>query len=158
MEIIYEPDGKAKEYSPLAANLYDGCDHRCTYCFGPSTLRKKREIFHTMNQPKKDALIRLAKDAKNLCIAGDEREILLSFVTDPYQTIESEEKITRQSIKILKENNLRFTILTKAGNRAVRDFGLLENYDRASFGSTICFTKQEDADNWEPTQTNQTHQ
>ena len=41
MGIIYEPSGKAREYAQLAANLYEGCDHRCTYCFGPKALRKK---------------------------------------------------------------------------------------------------------------------
>ena len=77
MEIIYEPSGGAKEYAPLAVNLYKGCDHRCIYCFGPSTLRKEREIFHTKNQPKKDALTKFAKDAEKLNAAGDDREILL---------------------------------------------------------------------------------
>ena len=81
---------------------------------------------------------------------GDDREILLSFVTDPYQAIESDLNITRQAIKILIENNLRFTILTKGGIRAARDFDLLKNYNRASFGTTICFTKQDVADKWEP--------
>jgi len=150
MGIIYEPNGRAREYAQLAANLYEGCDHGCTYCFGPSILRKKRNIFHSVNQPKKEALIEFEKDAKKLGNAGDDREILLSFVTDPYQTIESELNITKQAIEILIENNLRFTILTKGGPRAARDFNLLKNYDKASFGSTICFTEQDDADKWEP--------
>ena len=150
MGIIYVPSGKAREYAQLAANLYEGCDHRCTYCFGPSTLKKKPEIFHSVNQPKKDALIRFEKEAIKFGKAGDDREILLSFVTDPYQAIESDLNITRQAIKILIENNLRFTILTKGGIRAARDFDLLKNYNRASFGTTICFTKQDVADKWEP--------
>jgi DNA repair photolyase len=150
MEIIYEPSGRAKEYASLAVNLYQGCDHRCIYCFGPSILRKKREIFHTINQPKKNALAKLAKAAEKLCKAKDNREILMSFVTDPYQVIENDQKITRQAIKMLVKYNLRFTILTKGGPTAVRDFDLLKKYPKASFGSTICFTKQDDAEHWEP--------
>jgi len=150
MEIIYEPSGKAKEYSPLAVNLYQGCEHRCKYCFGPQILRKNREVFHSDCKPKEDALAKLTRDAEKLGKAGNEREILLCFVTDPYQTIESELNITRQAIETLIKNNLRFTILTKGGIRAARDFDLLKNYDKASFGSTICFTKQDDADKWEP--------
>jgi DNA repair photolyase len=150
MEIIYEPRGKAKEYAPLAVNLYKGCDHGCTYCFGPATLKIKRENFHVSTKPKKDALQRLSRDAEKLRIAGDDREILLSFVTDPYQTIETETMLTQDAINILKQNNLRFTILTKGGLRAVRDFDLLAGYDKASFGSTLIFTKQEDAYKWEP--------
>ena len=33
MSLIYEPKGKAREYSPLALNVYSGgCDHACRYC------------------------------------------------------------------------------------------------------------------------------
>jgi DNA repair photolyase len=150
MEIIYEPKGKAKEYASLAVNLYEGCEHGCTYCFGPATLKREREKFHASSHPKNDALQRLSRDAEKLRIAGDDREILLSFVTDPYQTIESETKLTQEAIKILRQNDLRFTILTKGGLRAVRDFDLLAGYDKASFGSTLIFTNQADADRWEP--------
>ena len=31
MPVIYEPKGKAREYSPYACNLYIGCSHRCQY-------------------------------------------------------------------------------------------------------------------------------
>lgn len=35
IQTIYEPSGKAREYSPLALNLYKGCDHGCNYCYVP---------------------------------------------------------------------------------------------------------------------------
>ncbi|MFZ5453843.1 MAG: hypothetical protein ACOZF2_18480 [Thermodesulfobacteriota bacterium] len=40
MAIIYEPRGKAREYSPLAANLYRGYAHACVYCFAPQAARE----------------------------------------------------------------------------------------------------------------------
>lgn len=33
MKIIYRPAGKAGEYSPWAANFYNGCIHNCEYCY-----------------------------------------------------------------------------------------------------------------------------
>lgn len=45
MNVIYEPKGKAGEYSPLAVNLYRGCDHGCTYCYAPAATRTARETF-----------------------------------------------------------------------------------------------------------------
>ncbi len=33
--LIYVPKGRAREYSPLALNLYRGCEHRCSYCYCP---------------------------------------------------------------------------------------------------------------------------
>jgi DNA repair photolyase len=146
--IIYEPGGRAAEYAPLAANLYSGCSHGCIYCFAPAACHRQREKFHADVQPKHDALSRLKKDA--LKLAGDPREILLSFATDPYQSLESKLGITRGAIKALIDNNLKFTILTKGGTQAVRDFDLLEGYSKTSFGSTIIFLDQQDANKWEP--------
>jgi len=148
MPIVYEPAGKAREYAPLAANLYSGCSHGCKYCFGGCVLRKTVAEFHANVRPKKDVLERFGKDAVRL--RGDDREILLSFVTDPYQPVEMDLKITREAIKILIRNELRFTILTKGGTRATRDFDLLEGYDKCSFGTTLVFDSISDEREWEP--------
>ena len=102
MGIIYEAKGKAREYAPLAVNLYKGCSHGCIYCYGPAATRKKRETFHTSTKLKEDALLLLSHDAEKLRTAGDDREILMSFVTDPYQTIESETRLTQEAIKIFR--------------------------------------------------------
>ena len=147
MQAIYEPKGRAKEFAPLAVNLYRGCSHGCGYCFVPLVIKMKREIFITLPQSRRDILKALEKDA--IRFRGDEREILLSFTSDPYQPLEMELGITRQAIEILMANDLRFTILTKGGSRATRDFDLLKNYNKCRFGSTIIFTEQSDADRWE---------
>ena len=148
--IIYEPKGRAREYAPLAANLYTGCPHGCLYCFGPSTLKKKKAVFHSSYAAKARAIERLSKDASNLRRLGDTREILLSFVTDPYLPEEMEWGITRAAIEVLIANSLHFTILTKGGTRAVRDFDLLANYPKARFGTTIVFSNPESARHYEP--------
>jgi len=31
--VIYQPSGKAAEYSPWAANFFNGCSHNCAYCY-----------------------------------------------------------------------------------------------------------------------------
>jgi len=89
MKVIYQPRGRAKEFSPLAANLYRGCGHGCIYCYVPQTIKEKREIFATQPKPRKDVLKYLEKDAKNF--RDDDREILLCFTSDPYQPLEMED-------------------------------------------------------------------
>ena len=76
MKIIYEPAGKAGEYSPLAANLYAGCTHGCKYCYVPQATRTDRKKFHETVKPVKDALKRLEEDAQELEAKKDDREIL----------------------------------------------------------------------------------
>jgi DNA repair photolyase len=78
MTIIYEPKGKAREYAPLAANLYKSCSHGCRFCFAPSAMRMGRDTFHAENRLKNNALDDLVNDARKL--RGDDREILLSFM------------------------------------------------------------------------------
>ncbi|MGA2404868.1 MAG: radical SAM protein [Syntrophobacteraceae bacterium] len=148
LKIVYEPKGEAREYAPLAANLRVGCEHGCRYCYGPLAFRKKRDSFHSNPSVRQHALEMLEHDAGIL--RGDDREILLSFATDPYSPEELTTGLTRQAIEILIDNGLRFTVLTKGGTRASRDFDLLDKYEKCSFGTTLVFASQQDADYWEP--------
>ena len=145
MDVIYEPKGKAREYADLACNIYNGCTHGCKYCF--AKLYAQENYYEAAN-PKKNFISRLRKDVEKL----DKNcpEILLSFHGDVYQPVENDLKLTRHALEILRENNLPFTVLTKGGSRAVRDFDILEGYDKARFGTTLIFTEQADSGHWEP--------
>jgi DNA repair photolyase len=113
--VIYEPRGKAGEYAPLALNLYRGCLHGCSYCFAPTATFTNRATFHDPSYitPRPGVLEALEEQAG--LMAGDKREILLSFTSDPYQPLEREALITRRTLEILMAHNLTATILTKGG-------------------------------------------
>lgn len=140
--IIYETRGRAKEYCELAANLYRGCDHCCTYCYAPSATFQKRENF-CKPSVRKDVLKKLEMDAITLKERGESRSILLSFTTDPYCHLDVTEKLTREAIRILHEHNLKVSILTKGGSRSERDFDLLSSKPLLSeYGATLVFTDE----------------
>lgn len=148
MSVIYEPKGKAGEYSPLACNLYEGCIHSCKYCYAPGVRHVKRSVFHIDNQPREDILDRLEKDCKKL--RKDPREILLCFTCDPYQPfIFHSDDITRQALLILEKYEMKVTVLTKGGMRAARDFNLLKANDW-SFGTTLSMVNKGMRLQWEP--------
>lgn len=141
--IIYESRGKAKEYCELAANLYKGCGHGCTYCYAPSATFKKRDVFYGKPEPRKNVLRQFAKDAATLGRSGETRPILLSFTTDPYQPIDVKEKLTRNAIKILHSHDLKVVVLTKGGRRSERDFDLLSaRPDLSCYGTTLVFSDE----------------
>lgn len=145
MSIIYEPKGRAQEYSLLAANLFSGCSHGCTYCYA----RKMAAQFGTdFNNPtvKKDVLTELQKDARRY--AGTDKRVLLCFSCDPYQPLELKERITREAIIILKENDINFQVFTKAGLNAARDFDLYKTGD--AFAVTLTYIERDDSLRDEP--------
>jgi DNA repair photolyase len=145
MSAIYEPAGAAKEYSQLACNLYRGCTHGCKYCYAPACLRMNAQDFHAGSQARKDILRQIEKDAARL--AGDPREVLFCFTSDPYQP--NEDGTTRRALEIMERNSMRCQVLTKGGMRASRDFDLLAR-NGWKFGTTLLFSSESSATVWEP--------
>lgn len=150
--MIYETRGRAREYFELAANLYDGCEHGCQYCYGAGVLHKDPTEYFKPAKPrlrsKLDGLFALATDANRLAAKGEKRHVLLSFVTDPYQPAEDEYQLTRRAIQILHKAGLPVAILTKGAERAMLDFELLTKGD--CFGVTLTFSDRERSRLWEP--------
>lgn len=150
MDIIYTPQGKAAEYAGLALNIYTGCPHGCRYCYAPGALRKSKEEYHTVVKPKANIIERLKKDCEKLVKKLNVPEILISFIGDPYPPLDLEIGVTRQVVETLIYYDLPFTILTKGGFTAIKDFDLLSDYDQARFGTSLVFWSQGLADYWEP--------
>jgi DNA repair photolyase len=151
MDIIYTPKGKALEYAKLALNIYKGCTHGCKYCYASKTPWKSPGKYFSGSYPKNDLINRVTKDCISLIKKPEPvPEILISFIGDPYQPMEMDLHLTRETIQTLINFDLPFSILTKGGMYAVRDFDLLAGYGKARFGTTLCFMDQNMADEWEP--------
>ena len=97
-------------------------------------------------KPRRDVLLQLDRDAAKL--HGDEREILLSFMSDPYHS-DGAAMVTRQALLILERHGLRVQILTKGGKRSIGDFDILAR-NGWKFGSTIIFRNEKLREEWEP--------
>ena len=129
--MIYRPAGRAAEYSHLAINHYVGCIHGCKYCYVPAVTRNGE--FFTKQSVRKDVISQLRREAPK--IAGTSERVLLCFSCDPYQPVDTKERITREVLKILQANDIPFQILTKGGMRAFRDFDLYGIHD--AFATTL---------------------
>ena len=151
MSVIYQPDGKAGEFSELACNLYKGCAHGCVYCYGPNATFTKRETFNSTDyiRPRPGILGALRKEAPKY--AGDPRSILLCFTSDPYQPIEQEQRLTRQALEILANNNCTFTTLTKGGSWGIeRDMDLFLRNPMNTWSATLTHDDPVVSKLWEP--------
>ena len=147
MNVIYEPRGAAREYSPLAVNLYSGCSHGCTYCYVPGCLRRTRQEFAEVS-PRAGVLRALEKDARGL--SGDERPILLSFTSDPYQELERSARLTQRALDIMLGYQLRVRLLTKNPALALELDADLLGAGKVEFGTTILFVDDAKRALWEP--------
>jgi DNA repair photolyase len=148
MTIIYEPKGKALEYSPLAANIYKGCGHACIYCYAPAATRTPQEKFNTEPEPRKNILEQFEKSATKF--AGDPRPILLSFTSDLYQPINDRFKLSRLVIMSMARHNLTATVLTKGGTKACKDFDILAQNKKNAFSVTLTTDDPTESVEWEP--------
>lgn len=148
MNIIYEPAGRAREYSELAANLYRGCDHACTYCYAPAATRTKPEEFYHSTQ-RAGLLRKLCDDAEEMRKNNDKRNVLLCFTCDAYQTLNDRHKLARQAIQIFQNCEINYTVLTKGGKRSEQDFDI---WDPAlgTYAATLVFTDEEQRQKYEP--------
>jgi DNA repair photolyase len=135
LKVIYEPAGRAREYSPLAANLYSGCNHGCLYCYSPNCLQVDRQNFYDNPKARTDIIRKLESDCRQL--AGTKTPVLLCFVCDAYQKLDDELQLTRKTLELFKQYSIPFQILTKAGHRAERDFDLYKSGD--AFATTLTF-------------------
>ncbi len=89
MKIIYRPAGKAGEYSPWAANFYNGCIHNCEYCYcnngllagtlGGTNVRLKKTL---VNEPNAFAIFCKELDKYKDDIIKD-GALHFNFVSDP---------------------------------------------------------------------------
>jgi DNA repair photolyase len=134
MSAIYEPSGAAREYSPLALNYIKGCDHGCdsnVYIKEEETLIKE--------------LIRSAKKHRD-----SEKQVFLSFLTDPYSHFNNDTKLTRRVLMILLEYNIPVSILSKGGKNLLQDLDVFKMFgDNIQIGGSLTFTSEEDSLKWE---------
>lgn len=145
-QVIYETKGRAREFNELALNLYSGCGHQCIYCYGADVTHQTQSEF---NQPVPRVTVDdIRRSAERMAQAEDKRRVLLCFVTDPYNPLEDTTELTRAAIKILHLYGINVEILTKGGQRSVRDFDLLSRQD--AYATTLTLVSETDRKIWEP--------
>lgn len=149
-DLIYTPNGNAREYGDRAVNLFAGCPHGCLYCYAPATLRQDPATHRaaTYRGDPEELLRRLDREAARKAAAGQTGLIFLCFICDPYPAFDRESAVTRRAIEILHRHGFSVNVLTKGGYRALRDHDLFTPADR--FGVTLTTTAPAVAFQWEP--------
>jgi len=146
MSLIYTPKGKAREYSPLALNVYSGgCDHGCKYCYCSGMQKAFGREWSRNPVPRN--LRGLEREAQKA-----DRQILLCFVGDPYCKAEAEHRVTREALALLESASCSVAILTKGGTRCLDDIEMFTSWPgtRIKVGATLTFRTNQKSQDWEP--------
>jgi DNA repair photolyase len=144
---IYEPKGRAREYSPLALNYFKGCSHGCLYCYVPALLGKYNSSYKHSEVIPPASFDKLELSARKF--ANSDKQVLLSFTGDPY--CGADPSITRHVLEILLKNNIKVAILTKGFYREIiNDLPLFKQFgNRIKVGMTLTFSNDADSLKWE---------
>ena len=115
-------------------NPYTGCSHGCKYCY--ATFLKRftghEEAWGSFVDVKINAPEILQRQMKN----APRGNIMISSVTDPYQPVEDQYKLTRQCLEVLLAYQFPVSILTKS-SLVLRDLDLIKRFKEMEVGITI---------------------
>lgn len=112
-----------KEHKGLTINPYQGCQHRCGYCYAtyewsPDFYDK---IYAKSNAP--EILEHQLKSSKFKSV----EPVMISSATDPYQPAEVRYGLTRRCIQVLQKYKAPYYVFTKSTN-ILRDLDLHKRY------------------------------
>ncbi len=127
-----------------ALNPYRGCEHACIYCYAPAVLREKREwggfVDAKINMPR---VLRRELRRKPRGLVG------ISTVTDAYQPLEREYRLTRRCLEELLERDFPICIQTKS-TLVLRDLDLIREFSQKEVGFTLTTIDDEARRKYEP--------
>jgi DNA repair photolyase len=99
-----------KGYKGLTINPYQGCQHRCGYCY--ATYEWSPEFYDKIyvKSNAAEVLENQLKSWKSETI----KPVMVSSATDPYQPAEIRYGLTRKCIEVLQRYNVQYYIFTKS--------------------------------------------
>ena len=117
-----------KEREGLTVNPYQGCHHRCGYCY--ATYEWSPDFYDKIYAKNNASQIleNQLKSWKSKTIDP----VMVSSATDPYQPAELKYGITRKCVQILQKYNVPYYIFTKS-TIIKRDLGLHKQYNNNCF-------------------------
>lgn len=100
-----------REYEGLTINPYQGCQHRCGYCY--ATYQWSPEFYDKVYAKSNSPQI-LEKQIRSWKFKKQIRPVIISSATDAYQAAELKFELTRKCIEVLQNHNFPYYVFTKS--------------------------------------------
>jgi DNA repair photolyase len=129
-EILTRATGFMDAYD-YTLNPYSGCSFGCTYCYAAffSHDAEKMNNWGYWVNVKENAVELLQKRLKRSSDALDEKLIYMSSVTDPYQPVERELKLTRRILEVMADSHRPKLVVQTRSPDVVRDSDLFRQIE-----------------------------
>ena len=127
-EILTRATGFMDAYN-FTLNPYSGCSFGCTYCYAAffSRTRKARDAWGRWVKVKENAVESLARRERGFL---DDKLIYMSSVTDPYQPVERELKLTRRLLEVMADRHKPKLVVQTRSPDVSRDCDLFHDIER----------------------------
>ena len=152
-QILTKPTGFMDAYD-FTLNPYSGCSFGCTYCYAAFFSRdaKKRDTWGRWVNVKENAVELMSRPRRR---SLDNKLIYMSSVTDPYQPIERELKLTRRLLQVMVERGEKPKLVVQTRSPlVVRDCDLFqrieENGGRVQVNMTVTTDDEDIRRTFEP--------
>jgi DNA repair photolyase len=151
-EILTRATGFMDAYD-FTLNPYSGCSFGCTYCYAAFFSRdvEKRDSWGYWVNVKENAVELMAKRKPGTL---DGKLIYMSSVTDPYQPVERELKLTRGILEIMAERHKPKLVIQTRSPDVVRDCDLFRKIEekggRVQVNMTVTTDDEEIRRTFEP--------
>ncbi|GEM_PF-173755 len=128
------------DYYDFTLNPYRGCQYGCSYCYAAafSPNREMRKDWGNWVIIKQNAVEILEKELQKWHKKNPDKSpsIYMSSVTDPYQPIESKEKLTRRLLEVMVKYQPTLVIQTRSP-MITRDIDILNQFQRLRINMSI---------------------
>ncbi len=118
-----------KNYKGLTINPYQGCSHRCAYCY--ATYEWSPEFYDKIYAKSNGPQV-LEKELASWNKSDTIIPVMVSSATDPYQPAELRFQLTRRCIQVLQKYNVPYYVFTKS-TLIERDLELHRQYRHNCF-------------------------
>ena len=154
-EILTKSTGFMDAYD-FTLNPYSGCSFGCTYCYAAFFSRdvEKRNSWGYWVNVKENAVELLQKRLKRTPDALDDKLIYMSSVTDPYQPVERELKLTRRILEVMADGHRPKLVVQSRSPDVTRDCDLFrqieDNGGRVQVNMTVTTDDEDIRRTFEP--------
>lgn len=124
-QVLNKPTGFMDAYD-YTLNPYSGCRFGCTYCYAAFFSRDadKRDKWGKWVSVKENAVALLEKQLRKRPNLLDGKLIYMSSVTDPYQPVERDLKLTHRLLEVMAERHTPKLVVQTRSPDVVRDLDL----------------------------------